>query len=131
MRRTAALAVLALASTAFAQCDPSPLFPGPVFGAGDEPESVAIGDLDGDGIPDLAVANAFSDDVSVLLNQCGAAGLCPGDCDDDGSVNFSDLVAMLGEFGTGGTNPGCDADGSGTVNFSDLVATLGLFGDCP
>ena len=27
------------------------------FGAGDGPFSVAIGDLDGDGVPDLAVAN--------------------------------------------------------------------------
>ena len=37
-------------------------------------------DLDGDGAPDLAVANAGSDDVSVLLNQRGAArsGLLAG-----------------------------------------------------
>ncbi len=37
------------------------------FPAGDFPRSVAIEDLDGDGVPDLAVANFFSDDVSVLL----------------------------------------------------------------
>lgn len=55
---------------------------------------------------------------------------CPGDCDDSGDVTFSDLVAMLGQFGTQGDTQGCDADGSGTVTFSDLVVTLGLFGPC-
>ena len=92
---------------------------------------VAIGDLDGDGAADLAVANESSDDVSVLLNQCDADAPCAGDCDGSGDVSFGDLVAMLAEFGTDGTNPGCDADGSGTVSFGDLVATLGLFGPCP
>jgi len=55
---------------------------------------------------------------------------CPGDCDGSGDVNFSDLVAMLGRFGTPSDGAGCDVDGSGTVNFSDLVAILGLFGPC-
>jgi hypothetical protein len=39
------------------------------YGVGDEPESVAIGDLNGDGALDLAVANYTSNDVSVLLGN--------------------------------------------------------------
>ncbi len=46
-----------------------PLFPGSVAAAGNDPFSVAIADLNGDGLLDLAVANFFSDNVSVLLNQ--------------------------------------------------------------
>ena len=38
------------------------------FTTGSNPRSVAIGDLDGDGKPDLAVANYASDTVSVLRN---------------------------------------------------------------
>ena len=37
------------------------------FAAGTRPVSVAVGDLNGDGRPDLAVANVGSSDVSVLL----------------------------------------------------------------
>ncbi len=44
-----------------------PLFPGAQYAAGDFPTSVAIGDLDGDQVPDLAVPNYWSDNVSVLL----------------------------------------------------------------
>lgn len=52
------------------------------YGTGDAPTSVAIGDLNGDGKPDLATANFYSSTVSVLLNigagsnagpVCGAA----------------------------------------------------------
>jgi hypothetical protein len=30
---------------------------------------VVVGDFNGDGLPDLAVANYFSNDVSVLINN--------------------------------------------------------------
>lgn len=56
---------------------PSTHFSGPTrFAAGEVPFSVAVGDLDGDAIADLAVANDFSDDVSVLLGN-GAGGFGP------------------------------------------------------
>jgi hypothetical protein len=39
------------------------------YPVGSEPFSVAVGDFNGDGYPDLAVANALSGKVSVLLNS--------------------------------------------------------------
>ena len=39
------------------------------YAAGSRPYSVAVGDFNGDGKPDLAVANGSSNDVSVLLGN--------------------------------------------------------------
>jgi hypothetical protein len=47
------------------------------FAAGTNPVSVAIGDLNGDGKPDLATANQSSNDVSVLLNTTVAGAAAP------------------------------------------------------
>jgi hypothetical protein len=85
------------------------------FGVGIVPTSMALGDFNGDGTLDLAVANFYSDDVSVLLgNGDGSfqaartfgAGRSPssvavGDFNGDGALdvavaNFlSDNVSVL------------------------------------
>src|SRR5262249_25630934 len=48
-----------------------------VFPAGDSPRAVAVGDFDGDGRPDLAVANSTSNTVSILLGQGGGTFRAP------------------------------------------------------
>src|SRR5438093_10761013 len=39
----------------------------PTFGAGTNPSGIAVGDFNLDGKPDLAVVNAGSNDISILL----------------------------------------------------------------
>ncbi len=39
------------------------------YAAGTRPVSIAVGDLDGDNLPDLATANEYSDDISILLGN--------------------------------------------------------------
>jgi len=45
------------------------------YGAGSFPSSVFAVDLDGDGDNDLAVANSYSGNVSILINLSNATGL--------------------------------------------------------
>jgi len=49
------------------------------YGVGADPYSVAIGDLNGDVKPDLAVANAGSADVAILINEVPDLSVRPSD----------------------------------------------------
>ncbi|WP_333399262.1 FG-GAP-like repeat-containing protein [Microcoleus sp. K4-B3] len=51
--------------------------PQATFATGDRPESVSIGDINGDGKPDLAVANFGSDSASILLNTTPTGATTP------------------------------------------------------
>ena len=46
------------------------------FGAGNGPDSVAVGDFNGDGKQDLAVSNQNSNDVSILVRNCPPPNEC-------------------------------------------------------
>jgi len=69
-------------------------------------------------------------DLVIELSGSVASSVCLGDCDESGTVEFNDLIAMLFEFGNGPVTA-CDADESGDVDFNDLITTLFLFGPCP
>ena len=47
--------------------------PAMAIGVGERPSSVALGDFNGDGKPDLAVANETSNNVTALINQGSGA----------------------------------------------------------
>jgi hypothetical protein len=68
--------------------------PALLFPAGLNPSGVAAGDFNGDGQPDVAVANAGSHDVSVLLND----GDWPAA--DAPTIRVSDVTVTEGHTGT-------------------------------
>jgi hypothetical protein len=59
---------------------------------------------------------------------------CPEDCDfltlgwPDGVVGVNDFLALLAQWGGGGT---CDIDGNGTVNIQDFLLMIAAWGPCP
>ncbi len=102
--------------------------PGSPFAAGPNPNDLAVGDFDGDGRPDLAVANHDSDYVTVLLageasfapRPAGALavgvrphphGLAAADLDGDGDLDLAldswedDTVRLFWGDGTGAFLP--------------------------
>src|SRR6516225_2759200 len=58
------------------------------FDVGSHPRSVAVGDLNGDGKPDLVVANLQSNTVSVLLGAGGGAFAAKVDYPTGGAPQF-------------------------------------------
>ncbi|MCY2986670.1 MAG: Ig-like domain-containing protein [Planctomycetota bacterium] len=115
------------------------------FATGANPRSVAVGDLNGDGRPDLAVANAYSNSVSVLLNttvpgaatasfaapQDFATGAFPfsvtvGDLNGDGRPDLavangesSNVSVLLNQPATIGDN-----QGTGTILDNDSLTQI-------
>jgi hypothetical protein len=114
------------------------------YDAGSEPASVAIGDLNGDQVPDLAVAGG---DVSVLLGvgdgtfaaalhypaRSGPCSVAIGDLNGDRAPDLavanslSDNVSvLLNQLGCVG-----DLDGDGDTDLADLGILLADFGCAP
>ncbi len=68
-------------------------------------------------------------DYSVTYDYTVLEG-CAADLDGDSIVGTSDLIALLGAWGTDPQGPP-DFDGDGNVGTSDLIELLGNWGPCP
>jgi len=79
--------------------------------------------LDGDDFSD----RVFVDDIYVGLPQDTP---CPGDADDNGVVDFDDLLTTLSDFGPCDGCPS-DFDQNGIVDFDDLLTVVSAYGPCP
>lgn len=66
----------------------------------------------------------------ALSTAAFASGPCAPDLDGDGSIAFTDLLAVLSSWGPCGACA-ADLDGDGTVGFTDVLAVLSAWGPCP
>ncbi|MCA6380660.1 MAG: VCBS repeat-containing protein [Cytophagales bacterium] len=82
-------------------------------GSGSGPNSVSIGDLDGDGKADLAVANYNSNTVSVIRNT-GSAGTISYAAKVDFTTGFAPYSVSIGDLDGDGKADLAVANGSGS-----------------
>ncbi|NNF44173.1 MAG: hypothetical protein HKO59_05870 [Phycisphaerales bacterium] len=90
-----------------------------------------LDDCDGSGtldICDIAVGDAKDVDGDGVPDSCGDA--CPADLDGSGDVGFTDLLAILADWGPCPADCPADLDASGDVGFTDLLAVLAAWGPC-
>jgi len=87
----------------------------------------AVGDLDGDGAPDLISLD--TEWVRIQFNQCAAPALCTGDLDGSGGVGFADLLQILAAWGPCASCP-ADLDHDDLVGPSDLLIVFQAWGPC-
>jgi endonuclease/exonuclease/phosphatase family metal-dependent hydrolase len=77
-------------------------------------------------------ATTFASDhrpvVFDVLLEATPATSCPGDTNGDNLVNFTDLNAVLADFGMNAAGLAGDVNGDGVVNFTDLNEVLANFG---
>lgn len=99
----------------------------------DEPAGfVGVGGDCDDNNPDVypgapGTGEGIDNNCNGLVEGDEAPDGCPGDFNDDNTVNISDLLVFLSNFSC---NEDCftDLDGNGVVNSADLLSFLSVFG---
>jgi hypothetical protein len=86
---------------------------GPIGGGGNlgEPRNVNFANIPGD---------------QFFVVSPTSAPACPGDYDNSGAIDASDLATLLGAWGTAAG----DITGDGVTDAGDLATLLGAWGDC-
>jgi hypothetical protein len=101
------------------------------FAVGTQPHAVAVGDFNGDGKPDLAVANTGSDTVSVLLNTTAMGATTPSfAAQQTFAVGTAPDGVAVGDF-NGDGKPDLAVANSGSNTVSVLLDTTAMGATVP
>ena len=68
------------------------------------------------------------DNTTCGANTCGSPSTCDADVNGDGNVDVSDILALVGAWGT--SDPDADVNGDGTVGVADLLLLIDGWGPC-
>jgi len=111
--------LLATAMPALAQC-PLSIAAAANYAVGTRPQSVAVGDFNADGRPDLAVANEGSNNLSILLGNANGTFQPPVNY----AVGTNSTSVAVGDFNADG-QPDLAVTNSGNNNVSILLGNGG------
>ena len=75
-----------------------------------------------------AVAGSWQGMDSLCVDPVICSVPCPEDLNGDGLIDVSDLLEIVGSWGS--NDPALDLDGSGTVDTPDLLAVIAAWGVC-
>ena len=81
-----------------------------------------VGDLNEGSIVEAAV-----DAIRIGYHYCNEPA-CPSDINGDSTVNVSDLLMVIDQWGLSGD---ADVTGDGVVDITDLLEVVGAWGVCP
>jgi hypothetical protein len=108
---------------------------GDTSSSGSVPIFVEQGDFDNDGLTDIIsiidlnpLVGQNTPAINVNFNVTEVVVDCPEDVNDDGTVNVSDILALIGAWGT--ADDSADVNGDGIVDVSDLLSLVGAWGPC-
>lgn len=93
--------------------------------------SVIAADVTGNGRPDIVTANARDvGSISLIRNRSTVTEPAGPDLDGSGSVDFADLLILIGNWGACLPSGGCTGDLNHdlVVDFADLVILLSFWG---
>ena len=81
------------------------------------------------GFPIEAMSSANQQNLlaAILGWAAPTAPTCPSDCNGDGFVNVTDILAVIGAWGS---SEGCDINGDGIVDVTDLLSVVSDWGSC-
>ena len=74
------------------------------------------------------VAGQWQGMDTLCENEDICSAPCPEDINGDGQINVTDLLEIVGAWGS--NNPDLDLDGSGIVDTPDLLAVIAAWGVC-
>ena len=62
--------------------------------------------------------------------ECAEPPSCPEDINQNGTVDFQDLLVLLSAWGPCDASCPGDFDANGSVDFQDLITLLSAWGNC-
>jgi hypothetical protein len=104
-----------------------PLAPNPLQASIFNGSGLYVKDQNGNFVAATSPQFGYATEIAAYISRIDAV-ILPGDVNDDGSVNFADLLTLAQHYGRSGTYSQGDTNFDGQVNFNDLLTLAQHYG---